>query len=1185
MTRLRENEEYVEACFYLKNLKNNVISRIMKIKGYTLTRHLFIIALFLHASMDVISQATPANAAPSEKILNRSFSQKDVSAFLEPEKVFHPETWFHFIGGNVAKKGITADLEAIAEAGISGIQLFHGQFGGAWPGVTPQIKCLSESWDDAINHTANECRRLGLRFTMQNCPGWAMAGGPWINPENAMRHLAWSRTDITGGQQIAITLPLPESAGEEWRDYRDVTVLAFPVPDGDTGKALIPDSITSNREDQPWEKCIKKEKGSMVKLDPGSEPAWLEVKFNEAVTIRTLQFPSVESFNHGWCYAPGITITVQAVLPDGVTNVAEYIMPQSNWQDKESISLACSEAKSDTYRIIIDHKHVMNIGHMQFFSAARKNNWEGEAAWTLRGLMRETHPVQSKSTWIDPALTTDISSNMNSEGRLIWNAPAGNWTVLRFGHINTGTRNGPAPPEATGWECNKLSPIGAEAHFQGYIGRIASENGPAGKGLLNGMLLDSWECKTQTWTPGMEQLFKDHNSYPMLQWLPALAGYVVTDPETTARFLCDWRSTINNLFVKNFFGRMSELGNKHGLSISFETAAGDVFPADILEYYKYADVPMCEFWHPRSESYVGSFEFKPVKPCVSAARLYGKSRVAAEAFTSFNLSWTEHPGMLKNIADMHLAEGITHLVFHTYTHNPRTDFLPPGTAFGTGIGTPFLRGQTWWKHMPEFTAYLARCGYLLERGRPVSDVLWYIGDEIDHKPNQNAPFPSGYKYDYCNRDILLNRLSVRNGLIMTPEGLSYRLLLLQNCKRMRPETLERLAELVKAGAVLVGEQPDGPATMTGGEAGCKRFNEAVRTLWSEPGKSGERKLGEGRVISGKNLEEVLKEMQIQPDVTGNGVVWLHRQTKDADWYFVAAPEAQGFRGTLGFRASGKTELWNPINGSIKPAGVIQRSDEGTMVALDLPPSGSIFVVFRKEKEITPAIVKVKHDNRSVIDAQSQPISSPAACHLLPPCEIPDDGKTLLAWQKGKFQAICQDGRTVSVETSKPYDIKLCGPWTIAFPEGWGAPEKIQMNQLSSWTELDMSAEARAFSGTAVYTTDLTVDYIEKNSVFKLDLGKVEVIADVYVNDMFAGKLWTEPYCLDVTELLKKGNNSLTIRVTSSWFNRLAYDAGLPENERKTWTIAGPKTGTSLQDAGLLGPAVLHAGQRLKLNFE
>ena len=1209
--------------------------------------------------------AVPA-PVPDTKALQRAFGAEDVAAFARPPQVFHPETWFHFIGGTVATRGITADLEAIAGAGIEGVQLFHGQFGGPWPGVQPQIKCLSESWDGAVRHTAQECRRLGLRFTMQNCPGWAMAGGPWITPDKAMRHLVWSRTDVVGGGKVSLALPQPQPSREEWRDYHEVAVVAFPTPEGDTGQALTPVLVKSNREDLPWEKCLRNDKDGKIVLEPGQEPVWVEATFTDTVTLRTVEFPSVQGFNHQWCYLPGVTVTVQAVLPEGLREVARHEMPESNWQDHQPISLACSEVPARTYRITIDHKHTMTLPSLQLFTVARKNNWEAEAAFTLRGLDRAPHPQQAKTAWINPARIVDLTDKMDARGTLHWDAPPGRWTMLRWGHVNTGKRNGPAPPEATGWECDKLSPAGADTHFAGYIGRLAAKNGPGGGGLMQGMVLDSWECETQTWTPGMDRQFAHLRGYPLKMWFPALAGYVVGDPETTTRFLRDWRATVNDLLVENFFGRMAALGHQNGLAISFETASGDVFPGDILEYYKYADVPMCEFWQPRSESFVGSFDFKPVKPCVSAARMYGKPRVAAEAFTSFNLTWNEHPGMLKHIADLHFAEGVTHPVLHTYTHNPRTDWLPPGTAFGSGIGTPFLRGQTWWPQMREFTAYLARCGYLLERGRPVSDVLWYLGDEQDHKPPQEAPFPAGCRYDYCNPDALLHRLSARDGMIVTPEGLRYRLLWLRDCPRMLPETLERLVSLVQQGAVLVGERPRSLATLSGGDQAEKRFRNAVETLWGrEATANSVRRVGKGSVISGMSLDDALTKLGIEPDVQGDGVVWTHRQADDADWYFVAASAPQGFRGTIKFRSAGAAEFWNPMTGEVTPAGVVKREGTMSLVALELPPSGSMFVVFRKTGQ--PAanrFVRLEHDGVTVSDAQAPhaAVSGPQVVsasygdpanparrkdvtalvhqdlargvntitanngwaggdpalktvkklfivmrladgqekHLEaregeplalvdpapappPACEVLDSGARLLAWEPGVYRATREDGTTSTWETRAPRSLPLAGPWNLAFPAGWGAPAAVRVDKLMSLTELDLPPEARAFSGTVTYTTEFTLDRLAAGSRVELDLGRVEVIASLRINGEPAGTVWAPPYRLDITSLVKPGVNRLSAEVTSTWYNRLVYDAGLDEKARKTWTISGPAKGRALLPAGLLGPVTVRVGQTLGMS--
>ncbi len=393
---------------------------------------------------------------PSLVELQRPFGEADVEMFRKPTKSYRPETWFHFIGGNVSKPGITADREAIAAAGIAGVQLFHGQFGGPWPGVDPQIPCLSKDWDDAVRHTAKECKRLGLRFTMQNCPGWAMSGGPWIEPSDAMRHLAWSRTDFRHGKDVTIQLdlPKPQPSGEVWRDYRDIAVLAFPTPIGDSNMPLKPKSVASNRDGLPWEQCFDGNAKGKLKLPPTSEsnPCRIDVVFAEPVTVRTVEFSSINGFLHPRCYVPGVNVNFEAVISDDNTEpVFQLDLPQASWQDDRPISLACDEIRSKHFRITIVNKHEMTLNSLRLFSGARKNNWESEAGWTLRSIVREgEHPKQNPACFIDSKNILDISNKMNVDGKLDWtvpsDSPSGTWTVLRIGHVNTGMRNGPAPP-------------------------------------------------------------------------------------------------------------------------------------------------------------------------------------------------------------------------------------------------------------------------------------------------------------------------------------------------------------------------------------------------------------------------------------------------------------------------------------------------------------------------------------------------------------------------------------------------------------------------------------------------------------------------------------------------------------------------------------------------------------------
>lgn len=1075
------------------------------------------------AQTTVAQSPSVPDAVPSEKILYGPFGDDDVAAFADPPKVFRPQTWFHYVGGNVSTEGITADLEAIAAAGFSGVQLFHGQAGydGMWPGNDSRITCLSERWDDAVRHTASECRRLGLRFTMQGCPGWAMAGGPWIKPENAMRHLVWSRTDVERGDS-GIVLSLPDGCADDWRDYRDVVVLAFPTPAEDTGKPLVPLKAEGS-VDADWMRLLGGSGGEALHLAPTTkaEPYTVDIWFDKGTCVRTLEFPCVQALNHAWCYEPSVRVRVEAFDASGNgVEVLDTELPQSNWQDDRPLTLSCREAEGAVrYRVSLVNAHDVVLPYLRFYTGVRKNSWESEAGWTLRSIERRGQEVSYDDRfYVNPDDIVDLTDLVSADGSLAWQVPAGSWTILRVGHVNTGMKNGPAPAEGTGWECDKLSTAGSDAQFAGYLGRLTADGGPI-EGMLNGVLFDSWECKTQTWTPEMESEFSRRAGYALRRWMPALMGYVVDDTESTARFLDDWRRTVGDMVAENFFGNMARHAASRGMSIAYETAAGDVFPADIMAYYRYADVPMCEFWQPLSEGYVGSLDFKPVKPAASAAHLYGKPRLAAEAFTSFSHTWDEDWRDLKQVANVNMAEGVTHLVFHTYTHNPQVGFLPPGTSFaGAGIGTPFLRGQTWWRHMPEFTGYLARCSYMLERGCPANDVLWYLGDEVDHKPPQHAPFPDGFRYDYCNTDVLINRLEVRDGRLVTPEGVEYELLWLPETTRMLPETAERIEALVRAGATVAGEAPRHAATLRGGRSADRCVERVAARLWGRKAEKGVRRVGRGRVISGMPLGEALAVAGLRPDVetqsADGGVMWLHRKAEGADIYFVAAPVGSGFDGEVRFRCGrGRVQVWDPVSGAVKDmAGAV--ADGTTSVRLSLPQAGCCFVVFT--------------------DGESRPAPEMRA-------EVSD---------------LQTDG------------------WAVRFPEGWGAPDSLSLGRLAAWRDMPMSEEGRAFSGTARYETTFETERCGDGQRLVLSLGKVERIAEVRINGRRVGTLWTYPYEADITDFVVDGRNTLTVDVTGSWFNRLVYDAARPEAERKTWVLRWPDRSAPLRESGLMGPVTL-----------
>ena len=164
----------------------------------------------------------------------------------------------------------------------------------------------------------------------------------------------------------------------------------------------------------------------------------------------------------------------------------------------------------------------------------------------------------------------------------------------------------------------------------------------------------------------------------------------------------------------------------------------------------------------------------------------------------------------------------------------------------------------------------------------------------------------------------------------------------------------------------------------------------------------------------------------------------------------------------------------------------------------------------------------------------------------------------------------KDGLTTLPAKVLKEKIDLKSDWDLAFPDGWGTPKMLKLNSLKAWKDLPMSDEGKAFSGTATYTKSFNLKTVNKNADYILNLGKVDMAAKVFLNGKELAVVWCEPFEVKLNNALKQGDNELKIEITSTWFNRLAYDANLPEAQRKTWTIAGPKPNSALRESGLLG---------------
>ena len=558
----------------------------------------------------------------------------------------------------------------------------------------------------------------------------------------------------------------------------------------------------------------------------------------------------------------------------------------------------------------------------------------------------------------------DISDKMDVSGHLVWDAPPGKWTVVRFGHTSTGMTNSPAPESGRGLECDKLSKEGSEANFNGMMEKLVADSGPAGRGALVATHVDSWENGSQNWTARMREEFQQRRGYDMLPFLPVMTGRVVGSPEVSERFLWDLRRTISELVVENYAGHIRDLAHANGLRFTIEAYGS---PCDNIPYGGMADEPMGEFWDPG-----GAME--TCRGMASAGHVYGKPIIGAEAFTAGGHErWLQHPASIKALGDQAFSEGINRFVFHRYAMQPWTEGRNPGMTMGPW-GQHYERTQTWWEQTPAWHKYLARCQYLLRQGLFAADICYLQAEASPAGMGNHSR--QGYNWDECSSEVVLTRMTVRDGRIVLPDGMSYRALVLSESRTMTPALLWKISAMVKAGATIVGPRPLKSPSLSNYPRCDDEVERLGAELWGDcDGKQvKEHRFGKGRVVWGIEPEKLLAQSGVGPDFTSHERLRsIHRTVGGTDIYFVSNPRPNSMTATGVFRVSGKTpELWWPDTGRIERAAVYQEKAGSTTVLLPLGPSGSVFVVFRKSAQKIDPVTAVKRDGKPLFFFAEKP---------------------------------------------------------------------------------------------------------------------------------------------------------------------------------------------------------------------
>jgi hypothetical protein len=1045
--------------------------------------------------------------------------------FITPADSMQTAVYWYWISDNISKDGVVKDLHAMKGAGIN--RAFIGNI-GLDDVPYGKVKMLSEEWWEILHLALKTATELNIEIGIFNSPGWSQSGGPWVKAENAMRYLTASETKVKGPVKFSQKLDKPIEL------FQDVKVLAYPAPkDNELALTHKNGSISSNPKVKNLNHITDGDTKTGITF-PKGDSFTLNFEADEAFTARSLSIKSTESSIYS-------NVLLQAKNEQGkYLTVKEFTLNRVNdnisvgFNPYAPVLISFPAVTAKSFRLKFKDETPSGwsfpqanknggIAEVKLSAAPRVENY---AQKTFAKMYHTPLPSWSDYQWqqqaevddpkllIDPSKVLDISENMMVDGTLNWDVPDGDWIIHRTGMTPTGTKNTPASPEATGYEVDKMSKEHAALHFDGHMGEILRRIPEADRKCFKVVVQDSYEQGGQNFTEGFIEEFTKVYAYDPLPYLPVYQGMVVNSQQASDRFLWDMRRLVANKIAYDYVGGLRDISHEHGLTTWLENYGHWGFPGEFLMYGGQSDGIGGEFW---SEGSLGDIENRAATSC---GHIYGKSKIWAESNTCGGKAFSRYPASIKHRGDRFFAEGINATLLHVYIHQPYEDRNPGVNA---GFGNPFNRKNTWFSQMDVYTQYLKRTNYMLQQGLNVADVAYFIGEDTPKMTGVTDPaLPVGYQFDYMNAEVIERDMTVEGGLITLPHGTQYRMMVLPKLETMRPELLSKIKQLVNEGAIILGPAPNRSPSLQNQPEADQQVQAMAAELWGNVDgvnvKS--RKFGKGMVLNGMDMKEALALINCVPDCNvpdDNTIHYGHRTLGNGEIYFVTNQTDEEQIITPEFRVSGmQPELWEATTGYMRVLPAYEQKADVTAVPLKLAPYESVFVVFSK-----------KAGKAKGLEAN------------YPKPELIDDFKT---------------------------------PWTVNFDATQRGPEKaVVFETLTDWTDSD-DERIKYYSGTAFYNNTFQIDKNPKNEKITIDLGELTAMAKVTVNGKYAGGVWTVPYRLDITDLVKEGTNELKIEVVNTWVNRIIGDMKLPVEERQTWAPHLPYNAKSpLQSSGLFGP--------------
>ena len=624
------------------------------------------------------------------------------------EDTTRPWTFWYWMYGVVSEAGIKADLQGMKDVGLGGCYLMPIRGAAERPEYEGKADALSENFWQMVDCALMQADSLGLGMGIHVCDGFALAGGPWIAPEESMQKVVFCDTVVSGGHHHF----LMQKPHHYENYYEDIAAYAIPISNHK--------HQTSNIKLQTSPEVTINAKGVYC----ADEPCWIQYEFDKPTEIRNIEIePSGTNIQ---CQRMTVKVSHDGVI---FHTVKQLTPPRQGWQNTGyNITFSIPPCKVKYIRLewtpegsepgaedldAAKWKPVLRLKGVKFSSWPLIDNWEGKAGYVWR-IAPETPEVDLPAEdYLRPQQL--VTFKMQGDYMDV-ELPKGQWRILRMGHTSTGHTNATAGG-AKGLECDKFSRKAVEKQVDRWFGLFM--NRPNHKAIQY-LHVDSWECGSQNWSKNFAQEFERRRGYDIIPLLPIYAGVPMVGGEEVLR---DIRKTIDELVNEVFFATVAQKAKEYGVQLSSESVAPTMV-SDGMTHYKYVDVPMGEYWlnsptHDKPNDMLDA---------ISGAHVYGKNLVQAEGFTEVRGVWDETPASIKALLDRNFALGMNRLFFHVNTHNPWLDRKPGMTL--DGIGLFFQRDQTWYPEAKSFVDYITRCQTLLQKGKPVVDIAVYTGEEI-----------------------------------------------------------------------------------------------------------------------------------------------------------------------------------------------------------------------------------------------------------------------------------------------------------------------------------------------------------------------------------------------------------------------------------------------------------------------